>query len=141
MWLNRTILAILLLLTVCCAPVELLSEVVDIDPVGWSDAAKIKFEVADTTRMIDLQLMLRCTDHSKADSVELMVTTETPDGVKWREPFTLYPSDCDLSTKVVESTYRTSVRWRQMGTYSITLHPQHLYEGISAAGINIIPLD
>ncbi|MFI3281087.1 MAG: hypothetical protein R3Y44_03825 [Rikenellaceae bacterium] len=126
------------LLAVGCSTHVDLAELTEVDPAGWFSPAEIRFEVADTVSRAQMQLIVRYDNIISADSVELLVSTTTPDGVMWCEPFTVYTPHGDHSILLIESLYRDKIRWSQMGTYTISLHPQQLYRGVSAVGVNII---
>ncbi len=137
MSLSRSILPLLLLLVASCNVISQHSEVVDVDPSGWVLPAEVRFEIVDTTQYMDLQLVLRCLEQPNASAVRLLVSTQAPDGVVWREHFTLYPSpQMDFPT-TLEQEYRRRVRFSQQGEYCVTLQPLQSYKGISAAGVSM----
>ncbi len=140
---TKLLSAIILLLAVACftvscgAPGEL-AKVVEVSPDGWFTPIEIPYEVDDTVNMAKMQLVLRYGNRFKHDSINLVVSTTAPDGVVWNEPLTLYTTPTDKLHEVVECDYRRNIRWSQSGEYRVTLHPQHIYKGISAAGVKVI---
>lgn len=138
MQLCRSILPFIMLLVVSCGSPNQVAKVAEVDPSGWFSPSELLFEVTDTTSRVDLSIILRYNNEISADSIELMVSTITPSRVIWSEPFTLYTPLADKAISVVESLYRKEVKWSEEGEYKILLHPQHIYKGISAAGVEII---
>ncbi len=137
----RSILSLLLLFVVGCSAVEYHSKVVDTDPEEWTFPANLSLAVSDTVQQHDLQLIMRYSNLLKVDSVELLVTTTAPDGVYWSDRLTLYPRRNGRSFNTLQSTYRRNVRWSQIGEYNIVFQPQRTYRGVTAIGLDIIPLD
>ncbi len=122
----------------CGGESKRLAEVVEVDRAGWSTPAELRLEVDDTLSRFDLRVLLRYDSYISADSVELIIHTQAPDGVMWSEHFTLVAPPSEGAVAFFEAPYRKNIRWRQMGDYKISLHPQHLYRGVSAVGINLI---
>ncbi|MFR9607746.1 MAG: hypothetical protein SNG34_04575 [Rikenellaceae bacterium] len=138
MSLSRSIIPLLLLLLMGCNKDNILSKVVEVDPEGWLSPAVLHFEVDQSWSGFDMELIMRCVQLTGVDSVELMVSTTTPDGVLWNEPFTLYPISDGQDVEIVEIPYRTSIEWSQEGRYTLSIQPLEAYKGITAVGANII---
>ncbi len=130
-------LAVVAFMTSCGSPRDL-SEFVKVDHEGWFAPVDFKVEVGDTIKRVDMQFILRYRNSIPTDSVELMVTTTAPDGVKWSERFTM-PTPTGVEQMVIsERIYRKDIRWSQMGEYRVSLLPQAIYEGITDVGIKMI---
>lgn len=116
------------------------SAVVDVDPLGWDDAAEVRFANADTLAPYDLRLVVRYDAAFAGDPVELEVTTEAPDSLRLTERFTLRlvptrgPSPLLRDTAVL---YRRRVVLRRAGEYRMTIRPDEPVRGIEAVGIAI----
>ncbi|MFI3332960.1 MAG: hypothetical protein SNI51_03055 [Rikenellaceae bacterium] len=129
--------AALSILCGCGDTTKSLAEITEVKPSGWYTPAEITFEVSDTTSLFDMQILLRYDSYISADSVELMVSTTAPDGVMWSDEFTIGVPAGEHSLQIIEKSYRKSIMWGQAGEYRVSLHPMHLYRGISAVGVNI----
>lgn len=116
------------------------SAVVDVDPLGWIDAAEVRFANADTLAACDLRLVVRYDASFAGEPVELEVTTVAPDSLCVTEPFTLRlaagrgPSPLLRDTAVL---YRSRAVLRRAGEYRLTLRPEEPVRGIAAVGIAI----
>ena len=65
------------------------SAVADVDPLGWREAAEVRFPNADTLAVCDLWLVVRYDAAFAGGPVDLEVTTVAPDSLRATEPFTL----------------------------------------------------
>lgn len=116
------------------------SAVTDVDPLGWSDAAEVRFANADTLAACDLWLVVRYDAAFAGGPVELEVTTVAPDSLCVTEPFTLRlaagrgPSPLLRDTAVL---YRGRAVLRREGDYRMTIRPEEPVRGIEAVGIAI----
>ncbi len=138
---RNIIVPLALLLFVACNSSGEHGRIVDVDPSGWYAPTEITFEVAENSPRVDMKILLRYDNAVTADSVELLVSTIAPDGVKWTEPLVIYTPRTNRSIYTTESPYRLNVEWQQSGTYQVLLHPQHLYRGVTAAGVTFSQID
>ena len=65
------------------------SAVADVDPLGWREAAEVRFPNADTLAVCDLWLVVRYDAAFAGGPVDLEVTTVAPVSLRATEPFTL----------------------------------------------------
>ncbi len=141
MLLSRNILPLLMLLCVGCNHYGEIVHASDVDPTGWFTPSRVRFEVVDTSSRVDMSIMVRYDNILAPDSIELLVSTIAPDSVMWSEHFTLYtPKDADHSIYVLDTPYRRDIKWGQAGEYNMIFHPQQLYMGVSAIGVDIKPI-
>ena len=63
------------------------SAVADVDPLGWREAAEVRFPNADTLAVCDLWLVVRYDAAFAGGPVDLEVTTVAPDSLRATEPF------------------------------------------------------
>lgn len=116
------------------------SVVTDVDPLGWSDAAEVRFENTDTLTPCDLRMVVRYDAAFAGGPVELEVTTVAPDSLQLTEHFTLClarsrgPSPLLRDTAVL---YRRHAVLRRTGGYRVTIRPEEPVRGIEAVGIAI----
>lgn len=116
------------------------SAVTDVDPLGWQEAAEVRFANADTLTACDLWLVVRYDAAFADDPVELEVTTVAPDSLRATEPFALrlVPS-CGPSPLLCDTAvlYRRRAVLRREGDYRMTIRPCRPVRGIEAVGIAI----
>lgn len=134
----KYILPLILLFVVSCGSSGQLPVVEDVDPAGWFAPTPISFDVNSLDRSVQMRVLLRTDSTFDADSVQLMISTTTPDGVMWNEPFTISTPHVKGSMGVAESLYRDNIRWSQTGAYRVILQPQHTYQGITAVGVSVV---
>ena len=109
------------------------SAVADVDPLGWREAAEVRFPNADT-------LVVRYDAAFAGGPVDLEVTTIAPDSLRATEPFTLRlapsrgPSPLLCDTAVL---YRRRAVLRCAGDYRMTIRPCRPVRGIEAVGVTI----
>lgn len=118
------------------------SSMCDINIKEWYAPAVVEFEVDDTTSIFEVRLAVRHASYDYADSLQLNITTTSPDSTVWSEPFTLYLQGAEPKRnrkQLTEVDYRHKVVWQQRGRYKIEFYPHSIYSGIEAIGVNIIP--
>lgn len=116
------------------------SAVADVDPLGWREAAEVRFPNADTLAVCDLWLVVRYDAAFAGGPVDLEVTTVAPDSLRATEPFTLRlapsrglsPLLCDTAV-----LYRRRAVLRCAGDYRMTIRPCRPVRGIEAVGVTI----
>ena len=106
------------------------SAVADVDPLGWREAAEVRFPNADTLAVCDLWLVVRYDAAFAGGPVDLEVTTVAPDSLRATEPFTLRL--CDTAV-----LYRRRAVLRCAGDYRMTIRPCRPVRGIEAVGVTI----
>ncbi|MFR9523828.1 MAG: hypothetical protein SNH94_04565 [Rikenellaceae bacterium] len=135
----RAILALgVVLLLPACAQRNSTAEVAEVNPVDWFTPARVELPVTDTVSYAQIYIVLRYTNIISTDSVEVVVTTTAPDGVTWNEPHAIHTPQGNHSIHMVESLYRSQVKWGQVGNYTVTFHPKQPYKGVSAVGVNVL---
>ena len=87
------------------------SAVADVDPLGWREAAEVRFPNADTLAVCDLWLVVRYDAAFAGGPVDLEVTTVAPDSLR--------------------ATLRCA------GDYRMTIRPCRPVRGIEAVGVTI----
>ena len=102
------------------------SAVADVDPLGWREAAEVRFPNADTLAVCDLWLVVRYDAAFAGGPVDLEVTTVAPDS---RGPSPLL---CDTAV-----LYRRRAVLRCAGDYRMTIRPCRPVRGIEAVGVTI----
>lgn len=118
--------------------------VTDVRPGGWSDAAALEYENADTLSLRDMTLMVRHDDRIAGDSVTLRISVYTPDSLLLKESLRL---DVPRSHKAaalageIDAPYRQKVRLGKQGVYRIEITPARTVKGISAVGMTITKSD
>ena len=100
------------------------SAVADVDPLGWREAAEVRFPNADTLAVCDLWLVVRYDAAFAGGPVDLEVTTVAPDSLRATEPFTLRLA-------------RRRAVLRCAGDYRMTIRPCRPVRGIEAVGVTI----
>ena len=101
------------------------SAVADVDPLGWREAAEVRFPNADTLAVCDLWLVVRYDAAFAGGPVDLEVTTVAPS----RGPSPLL---CDTAV-----LYRRRAVLRCAGDYRMTIRPCRPVRGIEAVGVTI----
>ena len=95
------------------------SAVADVDPLGWREAAEVRFPNADTLAVCDLWLVVRYDAAFAGGPVDLEVTT-------------VAPLLCDTAV-----LYRRRAVLRCAGDYRMTIRPCRPVRGIEAVGVTI----
>ena len=99
----------------------------DVDPLGWREAAEVRFPNADTLAVCDLWLVVRYDAAFAGGPVDLEVTTVAPDSLRATEPFTLR----------LAPSRGPSPLLRCAGDYRMTIRPCRPVRGIEAVGVTI----
>ena len=110
------------------------SAVADVDPLGWREAAEVRFPNADTLAVCDLWLVVRYDAAFAGGPVDLEVTTVAPDSLRATEPFTLRLAPSRGPSAVL---YRRRAVLRCAGDYRMTIRPCRPVRGIEAVGVTI----
>ena len=105
------------------------SAVADVDPLGWREAAEVRFPNADTLAVCDLWLVVSYDAAFAGGPVDLEVTT-----VALRLALSRGPSPLLCDTAVL---YRRRAVLRCAGDYRMTIRPCRPVRGIEAVGVTI----
>lgn len=107
------------------------------NPFGWLNEESVEFENTDTLAKLDMALVLRCGSDIDTRNLPLTLTVTAPDSSRFVErrvfPVTL-PEKTASTSATVTIPYRRSVRFSQLGIYTITMKPSHVVCGVEAAG-------
>lgn len=138
----RGVYVVLGLLIVGCSTTDFTSVMSDVDAREWYAPAVVEFEVSDTVSVVDVMIVARHVAYGFSDSVQLNVTTISPDSTEWSEPFTLHLQAKEprkSRSTITEVPYRRHVKWQRRGHYKIEFRPHSIYQGVESIGVNIIP--
>lgn len=127
-----------LFLAACQTPHR--SVAVDVDPLGWSEAAEIVLPNADTLARCDLSFYLRSDPHFKDDTLTLHVEVRTPDSLLFSEPFLFCATHARHPAAVHHESaaaYRKQVVFRHRGDYRFTVRPAREVQGVEAVGLYV----
>lgn len=136
------IAAALLLLPAGCTS-EVTSVVAEVNPSGWSsgEAAQAIFPNSDTLALREIDIFMLCNERLGRDSLELFLTTTTPDSLTVTEMIVLFPSGAAGNTRYRQVTrpYRSNVLLAKTGEYRFEFRHEYIspLEGIKAVGVNI----
>ncbi len=119
-----------------CNTSDVSSTMVDVDSQGWTSPAEVTLTVDDTLSMFDLGIALRYEPKVVRDSLELLVTTVAPDGVRWSESVTIYPESSQATIENYDAPYLNGVKWSMLGDYKIQFAPKYICKGVHAVGVN-----
>ncbi|MFR9620803.1 MAG: hypothetical protein SNH63_06255 [Rikenellaceae bacterium] len=103
---------------------------------GWRAGESVEVEVEnyDTLARSELSIFVRYHDARLRDTLHLDITTTAPDSTSYSEPFTIAPPIELERSKLHEVSYRTAVRWRQMGHYRVSFTPRRDIVGVESIG-------
>ncbi len=134
------IASLLLGMVVGCGKASHQSIVAQVDPQGWSRAARISVECSDTTSLRDITIFARTMSDIKRIETTMTINTIDPDGKSFGEAVSVSYNRDERSTALsgdVEIPYRTKVKLGKMGNYTIEITPSNEIVGISAIGVAI----
>ncbi len=143
--LNQGLLGIaasLILLTTGCT-CEVNSVAVEVNPSGWTGGQTVQaiFPNRDTLSVREISVFMLCCGRTGSDSLELFLTTITPDSLSVTETIVLYPSAAVGTTRYRQVTrpYRSNIILGKTGEYHFEFSHEYIpsLEGIKAVGINV----
>ena len=125
--------------------------VADVNPLGWEQEESIitLFPNRDTLSLYDLYVVVRYDKRAAGQEFPLTIATESPDSIRFQEPFMLRIPPRDLNRpfehnscfQEEELPYRNRVRLSQEGIYQFRFSHTRTesIEGITAIGIKALP--
>ena len=117
------------------------SVAVDVAGRVWNDTVTLPIHNADTITERTLRVFFRCDADFARNSVATHVVVETPDSLRFEEPFVVQFRCGDSPAAVLRecvARYRSRVVFSKQGYYALKIVPDSPVEGIGAIGINIV---
>lgn len=123
----------------CSTPYR--SVVADVDAGMWDEPVELILPNTDTLDDFDWQLFVRSDDRIAADTFTLRIAIETPDSLRFEEPFFVrLPARSAPAALLRENIvgYRSDVRLSRSGDYRLTIRPTRPLRGVEAVGIQTV---
>lgn len=117
------------------------SVVADVDAGTWDEPAELILPNTDTLDAFDWQLFVRSDDRIAADTFTLRIAVETPDSLRFEEPFLVCLSGQSAPAALLRESlvgYRRNVRLARTGDYRLTIRPTRPLRGVEAVGIQTV---
>lgn len=115
----------------------------EVNPSGWDRKQIVQaiFPNKDTLSMREIEVFMLSNGRVGSDSLELFLTTVTPDSLTVTERIVLYPSREPDNTRYHQTStpYRSNVLLAKAGEYRFEFRHEYIspVEGIKAIGVNI----
>ncbi|MDE5963645.1 MAG: hypothetical protein K2G58_06455 [Alistipes sp.] len=123
----------------CSTPYR--SVIADVDAGMWDEPAELILSNVDTLHEFDWQLFVRGDYRIVADTFTLRIAIETPDSLRFEEPFFVRLSARSAPAALLHENmvgYRRNVRLSRSGDYRLIIRPTRPLRGVEAVGIQTV---
>lgn len=115
---------------------------IDVDPEQWQTGVDFIVPNADSLRLHDALLFLRCNERMTDDTLSLRIVVTTPDALRSEEMVHMAVDRHSLPVALRRESvapYRSRIRFARSGDYRFTVVPVRPIRGVEAVGLTVKP--